>query len=358
LKRKLIFTLLLSFTVLLLSPHLSFSEKYLDYQDNRIKNLLQEGVDASFKENYPAAESIFDRIILLAPEDPAGYFFKAALYQAEMVDYESNFREKEFYENVNLAKKLSLERIKADKKDAWAYLLLGNCFGSKGLYDARKGNWWSGLNNGLSAKSALQEALERNPELYDAYVGLGSYHYWASVVTKAFWWLPFFGDHRKEGMQQMTLAYEKSIFSSDAAANALIWMYIQEKKPDLAISLSEKMQAKYPQGKSFLWGVAQAYFEKGDWKNALAKYRELLAKLEANQSNHNSIKPDQFYNIIECRYYIANCLFSLGRYQECASVCEETLNSNYGEQVEKRQKNRLKSIESLLEKSLSVSRGK
>ncbi|MFH1337164.1 MAG: tetratricopeptide repeat protein [Candidatus Zixiibacteriota bacterium] len=367
-KRKLIFTLLLSFTVLLLSPHRSFSEKYLDYQDERIKNLLQEGVDASFRENYPAAESIFDRIILLAPQDPAGYFFKAALYQAEMVDYESNFREKEFYENVNLAKTLSLERIKANRKDPWAYLLLGNAYGSKGLYDARKGNWWSGLNNGLSAKSALKEALERNPELYDAYVGLGSYHYWASVVTKAFWWLPFFGDHRKEGMEEMTLAYEKSIFSSDAAANGLIWMYIQEKKHDLAINLSEKMQSKYPQGKSFLWGVAQAYFEKKDWKNALAKYRELLEKLEENYmdqkpenasggTNQTSTKPDQNYNIIECQYYIANCLFSLGRYQECASVSEETLNSNFGEQVEKRQKNRLKIIQKLLEKSQALSRG-
>jgi hypothetical protein len=351
LKRKITLILLLSFTVLLLSPPRSFSEKYLDYQDAKIKSLLQEGVDASFRENYPAAESIFDRIVLLAPQDPAGYFFKAALYQAEMVDYESNFLEKEFYENINKAKKFSQERIKADKKDGWAYLLLGNAEGSKALYDARKGNWWSGLNNGLSAKSSLNQALECNPELYDAYVGLGSYHYWASVVTKAFWWLPFFGDHRKEGIEQITWAYERSIFSSDAAANALIWMYIQEKKLDSALSLSEKMQAKFPEGKSFLWGVAQAYYEKRDWKNALANYRELLTRLEANQANHNSTIPNQFYNIIECQYYIANCLFSLGRYKECTSVCEETLNSDFGEQVEKRQKNRLKSMQRLLEKS-------
>jgi tetratricopeptide (TPR) repeat protein len=170
-------------------------------------------------------------------------------------------------------------------------------------------------------------------------------------------------------MEEMTLAYEKSIFSPDAAANGLIWMYIQEKKHDLAISLSEKMQSKYPQGKSFLWGLAQAYFEKRDWKNALAKYRELLEKLEANKAapnsdhvtwgaNQNSIKPDQFYNIIECQYYIANCLFSLGRYKDCASVCEETLDTNFGEQIEKKQKNRLKSIQRLLEKSQALSRGK
>ena len=354
------------FAYLLLVPRLSFSQKYLDYQDEKTKNLLQEGIDASFREDYPQAESIFARVIQMAPQDPAGYFFLAAVYQAEMVDYESNFREKEFYENVNLAKRLSEERIEADKEDAWAYLLLGNSYGAKGLYDARKGNWWSGLNNGLSAKSALKEALKHKPDLYDVYVGLGSYHYWASVVTKAFWWLPFFGDHRQEGIEEMILAYEKSIFSSDAAANGLIWMYIQEKRLDLALNLSEKMQAKYPQGKSFLWGVAQAYFEKRDWNNALVKYKELAEKLEANRtspkfdpksigSGSSSVDLDQSYNLIECQYYIANCFFSLGKYQDCTSVCEKTLNSNFSEQVKKRQKDRLKSIDRLLEKSQALS---
>ena len=357
------------FALLLLVPRLSFSQKYLDYQDEKTKNLLQEGIDASFREDYPQAESIFERVILMAPQDPAGYFFLAALYQAEMVDYESNFRENEFYKNVNSAKRLSAERIESNKEDAWAYLLLGNSYGAKGLYDARKGNWWSGLNNGLSAKSALKEALKHKPDLYDAYVGLGSYHYWASVVTKAFWWLPFFGDHREEGLEEMTLAYEKSTFSSDAAANGLIWMYIQEKNFDVALSLSEKMQAKCPQGKSFLWGVAQAYFEKRDWNNALIKYKELVEKLEANRMNlkfdpksigsgNSPADLDQSYNLIECQYYIANCFFSLGKYKDCTSACEKTLNSNYSEQIRKRQKGRLKSIERLLEKAQGHSRGK
>lgn len=229
-KRKSLFIfLLLICSLLIISPRLSFSQQYLDYQDEVVKKLLLQGIDASFRENYTPAESIFNIVVQLAPQDPAGYFFKAALYQAQMVDYESDFKEKEFYENVNLAKKLAQERIKKNKKDAWAYLLLGNAYGAKGLYDARKGNWWSGLNNGLYAKSALKEAIKHNQELYDAHVGLGSYHYWASVVTKAFWWLPFIGDHREEGIKELKLAYEKSIFSSDAAANGLVWMYIQEK---------------------------------------------------------------------------------------------------------------------------------
>ena len=361
-KKRFCFPLLLLFSALLfIFPPICFpvdpnsdSQKYLDYRDEEIKRILLVGIHASFRENYPQAESSFNVIVQLAPQDPVGYFFKAALYQAQMVDYESDFKEKEFYENVNLAKKFAQEKIKKDKKDAWVYLVLGNSYGAKGLYDARKGNWWSGLNNGLTAKSALKEALKHDPELYDAYVGLGSYHYWASVVTKAFWWLPFIGDHREEGMKEMKLAYEKSIFSSEAAANGLVWMYIQEKKLNLAIDLALKMQSKYPEGKSFLWALAQVYYEKQDWNSALLKYQELLEKIESKNSNDF----DQSYNKIECQFYIANCFFSLGKYKECANTCQQVLNLPLDEKIKKRQKSKLKGIQKLLEKSQELSRRK
>jgi len=348
-KRKFGLTLLLILTFLLFCPRLSFPQRYLDYQDLQIKRLLLEGIEATFQENYPLAESRFETLIQMAPEDPAGYFFKAALYHAQMIDYESNFKENDFHKNIKMAKKLARKRIKRDKKDAWSYLILGNTYGAKAVYDAKRGKWWSGLNNGLYAKSALKEAIKHNPKIYDAYVGLGAYHFWASVTTKAFWWLPFIGDHRQKGISQVKLAYEKSTFSSGAAASGLIWIYIEEKKFDQAISLAQKMQSKYPQGKSFLWALAQAYYEKKDWHNALLKYQELLERIERNHASGN---PDQSYNLIECKFFIANCLFSLGRYDECISVCEQISNLPLDKRIQKRQKAKLKKTQEMLEKSL------
>ncbi|MGB7062510.1 MAG: tetratricopeptide repeat protein [Candidatus Zixiibacteriota bacterium] len=336
----------------LLSPPLSFSEKYLDYESPRIQAVVLEGIHSSFREDYALAESSFQTLIRMAPEDPAGYFFLAALYQARMIDYESNFREKELYENVKTAKRFARERIKKNGNDAWAYVILGNSYGVKAVYNAKKGKWWSGLNEGLSAKSALNKAVKLDPELYDAYVGLGSYHYWASVKTRALWWLPFIGDHRQKGITQTKLALEKSIFSSTAAASGLIWMYIVERQYDLAIDLARKMQFEYPQGKSFLWPLAQAYFEKGDWQNALITYRELLERLERD---HGSGNPNQSYNLIECRFYIASSLFSLGRYAECESVCEEILSLPLDEKMQERQENKLKRSVGLSEKCVELS---
>jgi tetratricopeptide (TPR) repeat protein len=343
------FALVWGTAILLFCPNFSLSQKYLDYQSARVKTLLLEGIEASFREDYALAESTFQTVVQMAPEDPAGYFFKAAAYHAQMIDYESNFKEKDFYQNIKIAKKLARKKIKKDKNDAWAYLILGNAYGAKAVYKAKQGNWWSGLQEGLTAKSAFKEALKRDPELYDVYVGLGSYHFWASVMTRAFWWLPFVGDHRDEGILQMKLAYEKSIFSRTAAASGLVWMYIRQKEYDQTISLAQKMQSQYPQGKSFLWPLAEAYFRKQDWNNALLKYRELSQRLEAE---HTSGNPDQSYNLIECRFCIANCLFSLGRYAECDSSCREILDFPLDERIRKRQKEKLKKTQELLEKCL------
>jgi tetratricopeptide (TPR) repeat protein len=339
-------------------PNLASSQKYLDYQDEEIKKLFREGTEACFQENYPLAEEKFRQIVSKAPQDPAGYFLKAMLYQAQMIDYESDSREKDFYENIKLARKYAQERIKNNKsagsmgKDAWAYLFLGNTYGAKAVYEARKGNWWSGLNNGLMAKSALKEALKRDPELYDAYVGLGSYHYWASVVTKAFWWLPFFGDRREEGITEMKLAFEKSIFSQDAAANGLIWIFINEKEYDQAISLAEKMQNKYSGGKSFLWGLATAYYEKFDWKDALFSYQEIVRRIQRGQNDPEGL--NNYYNLVECKFHIANCYFNLGKFKECILTCEEIQNYPLDEKTKERQKEKLKGAKKLGEKSLKA----
>ncbi len=348
-------SLLFLLTLLFIYPKLSLPQKFLNYQDPRIKNLLLKGIEATFQENYPTAESLFSGLIQMDPEDPAGYFFSAALYQSQMIDLESDFREKDFYEQIKKAKKLARRRIKQNKKDPWAYLILGNSYGAKAVYEAKKGNWWSALNEGLKAKSALKKALKCDPKLYDAYVGLGSYHFWSSVVTKAFWWLPFIGDNREKGISEMKLAYQNSIFSKGAAASGLIWMYIQEKKFDQAINLAQKMQAEYPRGKSFLWALAEAYYEKKDWHNALLKYQELSERIERVHASKNL---DQSYNLIECKFLIATCLFNLGRYKESAIMCQDILNLPLTERTKKRQKSKLKKTKDILEKCLEFTADK
>jgi len=309
--------------------------------------LVLDGIEATLNENYLYAESRFKKIISSDSQNPAGYFFLGALYQAEMMDYENDFKEEEFYSNLKTAIKLAKKRISCENDTPWDYLYLGNSYGYLGVYKARKGSWWSAFRNALEAKSAYKKAVELDSTLYDAYLGLGSYHYWTSFFTKSFAWLPFFADERKRGVEELKLAAEKSLFSKVAALNALIWIYINEKDYPKAIQLAEKLQQEYPEGKIFLWALATAYYEKYDWDKAIECYTLITSKLKDNPE-------ENYYNLIECKYRIADSYFNSGDFAECILVCQEALSYNLDSETEERQEEKLDKLKELLEKSLKI----
>lgn len=328
----------------LISPLIAFpqSGNYPLYAD-----LVLEGIKATLNENYFFAEDRFKKIISSDSLNPAGYFFLGALYQAEMMDYESDFKEEEFYSLLETAIKLAQKRISCGNNNPWDYLYLGNSYGYLGVYKARKGNWWSAFRNAMEAKSAFKKAVERDSTFYEAYLGLGSYHYWTSYFTKTFAWLPFFADERERGIKELKLAAEKSLFSKAAALNALIWVYINEKDYQKAIQLAEELQKEYPEGKIFLWALATAYYEGYDWEKAIEYYNLIIKKLKNNPGENH-------YNLIECKYHIAESYFNCGDFAECIKVCQEVLSYNLDSDIKERQEDKLERIEELLEKSLKI----
>ena len=312
-------------------------------QEAQITELIQEGIEATIREDYGLAERNFKEIISRNPQNPAGYFFLAGAYQTQMIDWETDFREKEFYQNLEKSIELSERRIENDKKDLWAYFYLGNSYGSMAVHDANHKRWWSGLRKGLKAKSALKEVIELDSAFHDAYLGLGSYHYWASVVTKALRWLPFFRDERKRGMEEVKLAAAKSIYSRESAQYGLIYMYLEEKDYEKAIGLAKEMSQKFPESKLFLWPLAEAVYLKRDWMVAIGWYQEILRLIGDSD-------PSGYFNTIECRERIAQCYFNLKMFDRCKEECEKILEYPLSKEVKKKQKDKLKQTQRLLKK--------
>lgn len=312
-------------------------------QKPETNRLILEGIEATVREDYELAERSFNQIILQEPEDPAGYFFLGGCYQTQMIDLESDFRKEEFYHNLEKSIQLAKKRIESDENDLWAHLYLGNSYGSMAVYDADHKKWWSGLKKGLKAKSAFKRVIESDSTFYDAYLGLGSYHYWASVVTKTFRWLPFFRDERKKGIEEVRLAAEKSLYSKTSAEYGLIYIYIEEKEYDQAIGLAGKMNQEYPESKLFLWPLAEALYLKKDWASSIRLYDTILELID-------NPDPSGYFNSIECRERIAECYFNLKMYEKCTAECQKILKYPLSHEVQKKQKNKLKKTRKLLKK--------
>ncbi|MGH7889812.1 MAG: hypothetical protein ACRENF_04600, partial [Thermodesulfobacteriota bacterium] len=279
------------------------------------------------------------------PESPAGYFYLAMVYQARMKDLESDLYEKEFLQNLN--KVIELTKPKEENKiaDKWELLFLGNAYGSLGYFQAKKGGWFSGFKSAQKAKGALDKAVKRDSTFWEAYFGLGSYHYWKSVATKFINWLPFIGDHRQKGIKQLQLAAEQAVLFKEPAKMGLMWIYYREKKYPEALELAFILQEKYPESKVPLWAKAFIYYEKYDWKSCLLSLDELEEKLLQTQK-------DNYYNLIEVKFLQANCHYNLGHRKICQKISLEILAYPLDEKTKARQKDKLSKIKKLREKCL------
>jgi tetratricopeptide (TPR) repeat protein len=342
LKKIFILSLLLFFFT-----HLSFSQALKKENEEKIKELIISGKENIFQDNFIEAEKSFQKIIELEPENPAGYFFRAALIQAEMMDGEDYQKEGLFYKNIEKSINLGKEILENNKKDKWGNFFLGGSYGALSLYESRRGNWWKGLRMGLKAKSFCEKGFKGDSTFYDPLVILGGYHYWSSVVTKIFHFLPFISDKRKKGIEELKKATEKSLFSRETAENALVWIYLKEKRFKEAVEICNRMLKKYPEGKTFLWGKATVYYESYDWVNAIKIYAEIVKKIEAQGKGN-------YFNIVECQYRIAQSFFNLGKFNECIKVCQEVKNLPLEKEIIQRQKDKLKELDELLERSLKI----
>ena len=96
-------------------------------------------------------------------------------------------------------------------------------------------------------------------------------------------WLPFVGDRKDDGVEELQLAVDSSLFSNDLALNSLIWIHLERKDPQSALACAETLHSKYPQRSSRLvkWGMAFSNYAAGKFAAAL---ESILAKSLARWS--------------------------------------------------------------------------
>ena len=300
-------------------------------------------IDAAFRDNYQLAESLSIDLQRLYPYHPIGYVMQASMIHGGMLDQERFDREQDLYMLLELAESKSKAMLDTLETDAWAEYCLGLAHGSRAVFDARKGSWWSAVKRGIKAKRAFTRCIKSDSSFYDAYVGLGSYHYWRTVKTGAVNWLPFVQDDREEGLRELRVAADSSMFSRDFARDALIWVLIDMEEFENAEKLAEECSNRYPEGKKFLWGLGYARLELKDYIGARNAFLDLLSKLESEPNSN-------FYNLVECRYHLAQVQLETRQYAECKAQCEAALGYVLEESVHKRLKNRLSEISKMLEK--------
>ena len=283
-----------------------------------LDSIISLGVDFIRLDKFDQGIAEFKKVIELYPDEPTGYFFVGASLHGLIDDYRNEKYNDEFEKYIDLAIKKGNSKVDENPNSAMEHFYLGGALGYRGIYRSFRGNWWGAFVDGGKAYSHLKEALELDPQLYDAYYGVGAYHYWKSVKSKLFWWLPFFGDQRKKGIQETMIAIQKGKYANTEAANSLLRIYLEEKDYPAVLKWSEEVKKINPDNPFRLWMTAYAYI---GLKNRDEAQNTLLYLLNVLKSSPYYASAGEY----ECRYWLAYTNFNLGNLQSAQQELNRTI---------------------------------
>jgi hypothetical protein len=270
--------------------------------DTTFHEVLMRGLNHTSNFRFSAALAMFDSLQKHFPNHPAPHFYKTATYQSWMLTYRFNLYQNELFQNAKLAIEKGTELLKKDN-DPWLNFYVGAAYGFVALHRFRKHNWVGAFLDGRKSINNLKTALEKSPNLYDCYFGLGSYHYWRSAKYKFIKFLIFWMEDKREvGLEQLRFSVEHGRYCPYEAIHGLVIAYYHHGEyakalelNDIAMNLNEIPSL----GTLYMRGRLMAWYEK--WPAVLEIFQEILQRLEAQP--YSSIGYQ-----VECKYWIAEAL--------------------------------------------------
>lgn len=305
----------LSLYVIIIFFHsISFTQ---NYPDKNVDSLLEKGIKLIVHQKYDEAEIFFNLMNKSYPEIPLAKIYLAANKIAEAYDYAEEFDENFILQNLNEAKDQAEDLINQDENNIWYHYFYALAEGYISYYNAINESWFSALSSGVNSISEFENILTADSNFYEAYIAIGTFEYWKSRKTEFMTWLPFNNDTKKIGIEKLIVAIDSSSYNSYLAINSLIWIYIDQKRFDDAIKISDKALKEFPDSRSFKWGKARAY-EEINPATSIELYIEILNSYPViMRSNHK--------NEIVLKHIIAQQYAKLGKKEDAIKYCDEIL---------------------------------
>jgi len=179
------------------------------------------------------------------------------------------------------------------RAEAWFYL--GGAYGARAQWRVLRGERVSAARDGKRIKDALERAIAIDPQLQDAYFGIGLYHYYADVAPAAAkllrWLLLLPGGDRVKGLEEMLRARAEGELLESEADYQLHLIYLwYEKRPDRALELLRGLRSRHSHNPHFLRAIAEiedTYLH--DTAASLRSWQQLLEAARAGRVAESSM---------------------------------------------------------------------
>lgn len=251
------------------------------------KQLIVHGLDRAYALELQAAATAFQQVADSEPDDPAGPLFLAGL---AWVQYAQTFDvlegggalQTDFLTHTEEAIRRAEAGLKKDPRDAHALMCLGAAWGYRGRWKVLERSWVAAARLGLKGYRYLKRAVEADPGLYDAYLGLGIYEYYADTMPAVIRILKSLvvGGDKKRGIGYIKLAMERGTFSKTEARLFLVGIYSgPEKDYEEALRFARELRDDKPGNPYFSVLELAALMHLKRWQEAARAGDRLLVEV-------------------------------------------------------------------------------
>jgi tetratricopeptide (TPR) repeat protein len=252
---------------------------------NAVDENVMKGIEQLYNVQFDEAARSFDRAIAADPKDPRGYFYRANVH---LWSYVFDARPEQLARYMSASErgiKAAEARLKANPRDHVAKLFLGMTYGFRAISNARAENVMSAALSAKACHDRLSEVVRADPKLYDAYLGLGIFHYVFGTIPEAGQVVIGMGGIKGDaalGIREIeTAAARGRYFRNDAQLIvALLNIYHRD---DLKRGLSglETMARRYPKNVAIQYAIGSAFLDQQQPERAVPWF-ERVAKAGNN----------------------------------------------------------------------------
>jgi tetratricopeptide (TPR) repeat protein len=284
---------------------------------------ITTGIDLTINNKFDQALAHFQKEMQSNDKDYRVYFYVAATLNSKMTHFETwgedDAFEKMIEKTIDLIElQLSDEESILDSDRAMLLFYLGSAYGYRAYHNGQLGKWFPALSNGIKASKLLNQAIEIDSTLYDAYLGIGTYKYWRYSKLKFISWLPFIPDDRKEGIEMIKKAISHSSYSKYMAMHQLVYILLDYGYKQEALSYAEELVQIYPNSQFMWWAKAHAHFKNRNFGQAEIAYLKLCQLIENDEKSNPS-------HLLSCKLKLALIHFETKNYTACHTQCSELL---------------------------------
>jgi tetratricopeptide (TPR) repeat protein len=291
--------------------------------------------------HYEAARDLCGQIESASPGHPASLYARIAVIYAHMVDLEDTTGRAEFI-GLSDSCMLVCQQLEKSHNGSSAELayLRGSALAARGLCFNHEGKLVPALRALIQAHGAFEDAIDADPQFYDAYLGRGAYRYAVATHASLLRWLPFIPS-KESGWQDMWLAVRRSTFSRATALTSIVWHLMDEGDFATADTIIQSQLQRFPRSRNFLWPQLAYYERQSRWAQAEQTAKVLLDEYLALPENKG-------YDAIGLYWRLMTCADSLGRPEDAKAYARAGMNTYRTPDVARRRADRLREMQSRL----------